>query len=176
MKKALILHAWFDTPESHWYRWLEKELKIRGYEVWLPELPTMNTDSPNMELMLKLITEADFVDSKTVVIGHSLGAVLALRIAERVTFQKGILIAGWDFNELTPEHQSFWPNMIDHAKIKENVGEWVVTISDNDPYITAVLEEDMAKRLGAKIIKAGRRGHYCARDGVTEVSEILEFV
>lgn len=176
MKKVLILHAWLDTPDNHWYRWLERELKARGFKVWLPELPTMNTNNPDMNKMLQFIVDSGFVDKDTTIVGHSLGSVLALRLAELILFKKGVILAGWDFNELTPEHQSFWPNLIDHRKIKENVRDWVVTISDNDPYITAILEEDMANRLGATGLRVGRKGHYCAKDGVTQVPEILEFL
>lgn len=30
MKKALILHAWYATPESDWYPWLKTELEKKG--------------------------------------------------------------------------------------------------------------------------------------------------
>ena len=123
MKKALILHAWFSKPEDNWYSWLMSELEKKGYEVWVPELPTMPTNAPDMETMLKFILEKNFVDGETVVIGHSLGSVLALRLAERIKFGKGILLAAWDYNDLTPEHQSFWQTMMDHKKILSNVNE-----------------------------------------------------
>lgn len=177
MKKALILHAWYATPDSDWYPWLKTELEKKGYEVWLPELPTMPTKDLDMEAMLKFILEKNFVDKDTMVIGHSLGSVLALRLAERVGFKKGILLAGWDYNDLTPEHQSFWTNMINHELIKKNVSEWVALISDNDPYVTKIIAHEMAARLGAKAVDMGARGHFLTKDnGVTEVPEILEFV
>jgi len=177
MKKTLILHAWFQTPESNWYPWLKGELEQRGYEVWVPELPIMPTDQPDMEAMLKFVMERDFVDADTVVIGHSLGSVLALRLAERIAFRKGILLAVWDFNDLTPEHASFWPNMIDHAKIKENVKEWIFPISDNDPYVTPAIAKEVAGRVNGRVVEMGKRGHFLTKeDGVSEVREILEFV
>lgn len=177
MKKALILHAWFQTPESNWYPWLKGELEKKSYEVWVPELPTMPTDAPDMEAMLKFILEKNFVDGEAVVIGHSLGSVLALRLAERIKFGKGILLAAWDYNDLTPEHASFWPNMIDHAKIKENVKEWVFPISGNDPYVTVAIAKEVAGRVGGKVLEVGKKGHFLTKeDGVTEVPEILELV
>lgn len=177
MKKALILHAWFQMPESNWYPWLKGELEKKGYKVWAPELPTMPTNTPDMEAMLKFILEKTFVDDETVVIGHSLGSVLALRLAERIKFGKGILLAAWDYNDLTPEHASFWPNMIDHAKIKENVKEWVFPISENDPYVTVAIAKEVAGRVNGKVLEVGKRGHFLAKeDGITELPEILEFV
>jgi hypothetical protein len=176
MKKVLILHAWYDSPASNWYPWLKKELEKRGYEVNAPELPTMGTGAPDMKMMLKFIFDNNLVDKDTVVIGHSLGAVLALRLAERVKFKQGILLAGWDYNDLTPEHQNFWVAMTDHTTIKKNVPSWVTIISDNDPYVTKAIAHEMAGRLGAKIVDAGVKGHFLAKDGVTEVPEILAFI
>ncbi len=176
MKKALFLHAWYATPESDWYPWLKAELQKKGYKVWIPEIPTMPTKSPDMETMLKFILEKNFIDENTVVIGHSLGSVLALRLAERAKFGKGILLAAWDYNDLTPEHQSFWPNMMNHELIKKNVPEWVMLISDNDPYVTKFIAHEMADRLSAKAVEVGTKGHFLTKDGVTQVPEILEFI
>jgi predicted alpha/beta hydrolase family esterase len=155
MKKALFLHAWYGTPASDWYPWLKNALVKKACEVWMPELPTMPTKSPDMETMLKFVIDKNFVDENTTVIGHSLGSVLALRLGERVKFKQGILLAGWDYNDLTPEHQSFWQSMMDHELIKKNVTEWVTLISDNDPYVTKIIAHEMADRLGAKTVDVG---------------------
>ncbi|MFH1244526.1 MAG: alpha/beta fold hydrolase [bacterium] len=176
MKKALILHAWFSRPADNWYPWLKNELEKKGYEVWVPKLPTMDTNAPDMETMLKLVMEKGFVDEDTIVIGHSLGSVLALRLAERIKFAKGILLAAWDYNDLTPEHQSFWKTMMDHGKIKESVKDWVFLISDNDPYVTKFIAHEVAGRVNGKAVDVGARGHFGEDDKVTEVPEILEFV
>ena len=176
MKKALILHAYTDTPEGNWYPWLKEELENRGYEVWMPELPTMDSKKPDMRPMLEVILKRKFVDKDTVVVGHSLGALLVLRLAEHVSFKTGIVLAGWDINDLDLRDEYFWPNNLDHALIRRNVPEWIVPISDNDPYISFYMTERMAERLGGKVIKMGRKGHFCTDDGVTEVSQILEFV
>ena len=175
MKKAVILHAWFSNPTSNWYPWLKNELEKKGYEVWVPELPTMPTKSPDMEPMLKFILEKNFVDKDTIVIGHSLGSVLAMRLAERLGFKKGILFATWDYNDLTPEHQSFWQTMMDHKKILSNVGEWVFPLSENDPYVTIAIAKEVAARLNGKVVEMGKKGHFGKDDGVKEVPEILEY-
>lgn len=176
MKKALILHSWFSTPADNWYPWLKNELEKMGYEVWAPELPTMSTKSPDMEAMLAFVLQKNFVDKDTIVIGHSLGAVLALRLAERIAFKKGIMLAVWDFNDLTPEHASFWPNMIDHSKIKANVAEWVFLISENDPYVTVAIAKEVAGRVNGKAVVVGKRGHFGKDEGITQVVEILDYV
>jgi len=176
MKKALILQSWFSTPEDNWYPWLKAELEKRGYRVMVPKLPTMDTSSPDMEAMLTHINSLNFVTEETLVIGHSLGSVLALRLAERRKFGKGILLAAWDFNDLTPEHQSFWQSLMDHTKIKENVKEWVFLISDNDPYVTKFIAHEVAARVDGKAVDVGSRGHFGKDENTKEVPEILEWV
>lgn len=176
MKKAVILHAWYSNPATNWYPWLKAELEKRDYLVWVPELPTMGTKNPQMEEMLKLIIDNGFVDEETIVIGHSLGAVLAMRLAERLSYAKGILLAAWDYNDLTPEHQSFWQTMIDHNKAKKNVCDWVFLISENDPYVTKAIAHEMAGRFGGVAVDVGARGHFGKKDGIIKVREILDYV
>lgn len=176
MKKVVILHAWYGTPNNDWYPWLKTELTKKGYEVWVPKLPTMPTKNPDMATMLKFLLEKNFIDKDTVVIGHSLGSVLCLRLAERISFKKGILLAGWDYNDLTPEHHTFWQTMMNHELLKRNVSQWIAIISDNDPYVTKIIAHEMAGRLGASIVDAGMKGHFLAKDAVTVVPEILDFV
>ena len=109
-KSALILHAWLNGPDKHWYPWLKTELENRGYTVYLPEIPTMNTNAPDLTTQMKFIEENVPLDSNIVVFGHSLGCLLAMRLAEKHALGKLFLVAGWDFDDLTTEHQSFWPN------------------------------------------------------------------
>src|SRR3989338_2170809 len=131
-QKAIILHAWYSNSKFNWYPWLKKELEKKGYKVYLPELPTMNTDLPDMALQLKTIQNAVDIDEDTTVIGHSLACLLAMRLAERKKYKKMVLVAGWDINDLTVEHRLVWPSKINHTKIKENVEEIYCLSSDND--------------------------------------------
>lgn len=134
----------------------------------------MNTDLPDLEAQLPVA--AAFLKENTIVIGHSLGSLLAMRLAEKFTFGKMILVAGWDFNELTIEHQLFWKNPIDHASIKQHVSDIVCVTSDNDPYITAITVDDMSKRLGAKYMLIKGAGHFTSSYGITEIPELLELI
>lgn len=174
MKKALILHAWYDKPDSHWYPWLKNELEKKGYTVLIPELPTMNTDLPNMEKQLAAINEAILIDTDTTTIGHSLGCLLALRLAERKQYKKMILVAGWDFDDLTTkEHRLFWPNTINHKIIQQHVKKIYCISSDNDPYTSASDAKEMSKRLNGTFILVKGADHFTEKNGVTSIPELL---
>lgn len=176
VRKALILHCWYGNPKGDWYPWIKKELEKKGYKVFAPDLPTMRTNLPDMEKQLAVIGKTVEVDEDTMVIGHSLGAVLALRLAEKESFQKMFLVSGWDFNDLTKEHRLFWPDKINHSEIIKNVNEVYVFHSDNDPYITACQAEDMSKRLNGRFILIKGMGHFTKKGGVTKIPEILNYV
>lgn len=176
MKKALILQGWYQKPDSNFYPWLKEKLEKRGYEVFLPDLPTMHTDLPDMEKQLQFITEHVAIDSETIIIGHSIGCLLAMRLAEKFSFTKMILVAGWDFDDLTTEHQLFWPNKIDHKKIQAHVKEIYCLSSDNDPYINPFTVEEMSKRLHAKFIFIKNAGHFTDEYGIKKVPELLQLL
>jgi len=176
MKKALILQGWYQKLDSNWYQWLKSELEKKSYETYLPELPTMHTDLIDMEAQIAFLNKLLNLDKDTIVIGHSIGAVLALRLGERYQLGKIFTVAGWDFDDLTPEHRLFWKNKINHEQIKENVDEIYCISSDNDPYFTASTEEEMSKRLNAKFILIPGKGHFTDKFGISKIPEILEFI
>lgn len=175
-KNALILHAWYNTPDKHWYPWLKKELESRGYTVYLPEIPTMNSASPDLATQMAFIKKTVPLDESFVVIGHSLGTLLALRLAEKHSFSGMILISGWDYDDLTVEHASFWPDKLSHSAIGKNVGKILVTSTNNDPYMTDFSMKEMAKRLGAECLFIKDAGHFTKEYGRTEIPELLPFL
>jgi predicted alpha/beta hydrolase family esterase len=46
MKRAIIIHAWEETPTGQWLPWLKKELESAGWKVGVPEMP--NTKKPKL--------------------------------------------------------------------------------------------------------------------------------
>lgn len=176
MKQALILQGWYQKPHSNWYPWLKKELENKGYRVFLPDLPTMHTDLIDMVKQLAYINNLLQIDDQTTLFGHSIGAVLGMRLAEQNTCKKLFLIAGWDFDDLTREHRLFWKSKINHAQIRKNVSEIYCVSSDNDPYFTAFTVEEMSKRLGGKIILIKGAGHFTEKFGITKIPQLLKYI
>jgi len=119
MKTALILHAWYSKPNDNWYPWLKKKLEGKGYEVYIPDLPTMGTNLPDLKKQLDFVEKNFKLDKDTIVFGHSLGTLLAMRLAEKYSFKKMFLVAGWDFNDLTFEHRLFWKTQMNGLLIPQ---------------------------------------------------------
>jgi predicted alpha/beta hydrolase family esterase len=174
MKQALILQGWYQKPDSNWYPWLAEQLQQRGYTVFVPDLPTVHTDLPDWKAIEQAIHDTVEIDGDTVIIGHSLGCVMALRLAEKMSYKKMILVAGWDFNDLTHELLLFWEKPLDHAKIREHVKEIICVGSENDPDFTFDTTESMSKRLAGKALMVKGAGHFTEKFGVTQIPQLLD--
>ncbi|KKU81107.1 hypothetical protein A2971_05280 [Candidatus Gottesmanbacteria bacterium RIFCSPLOWO2_01_FULL_46_21] len=176
IRKALILQGWYQKPDSNWYPWLKEELENCGFTVYLPDLPTMHTDLPDMKKQLAFIEKLITIDKDTVIFGHSLGCLLGMRLAEKHSFDKLFLIAGWDFNDLSAEHRLFWKTSIHHNAIKRHVKNIYCISSDNDPYVTAFMAEEMSKRFGGKFILIKSAGHFTEKYKISVIPQLLSYL
>src|SRR3989338_4984017 len=98
MKNALILHGSGNNSLGNWYPWLKQKIENRGYKVWSPDLP--NSEKPMKDVWLNAVfsnSQWEF-NKESVIIGHSAGATLILRILEKLPtgtqINKAILVAG----------------------------------------------------------------------------------
>lgn len=176
MKQALILQGWPQKTSKHWYPWLKKELTSQGFKVFLPAIPTMYSKNPHMPTQIKFLEKLVKLDQDTVVIGHSLGTQLAMRLAEKHQYKTMILVGGWDFNDLTKGIESFWSNKINHKKIIKNTKKRFVVHSNNDPYITKLIASDMSDRLNAKFVYIKDGGHFMGEDGYKKFPKLLTLI
>jgi hypothetical protein len=176
MKNALMLHAWYSKPEANWYPWLKTKLEEKYYQVFSPRIPTFDSASPQLKNSMDFIEKDYPIDKETIIIGHSLGCLLALRLAEKYLLNKIILVAGWDFDDLTKEHNSFWTNKISHNLIIKNVKEIYCITSDNDPYITLFQAQEMTKRLGGKLVLVKKGGHFATTEKTKQIIQLLPLI
>ncbi len=187
MKNALILHGAGNNSQGNWFPWLKSELEKKGYKTWSPDLP--NSDVPiQKEWLDTILNNKDWeLNSESVIIGHSAGATLILRILEKlpegVKIDKAILVAGpidkGKFSEFFQYKEDLTKEPCDWEKIKVSCSRFVFVASDNDPYDCGERHAKvMHERLGGELIIKAGQGHFNL-----EVSEdyrqfplILEFL
>ncbi|MBI5073039.1 hypothetical protein HZA99_04435 [Candidatus Woesearchaeota archaeon] len=46
MKYAIIVHGTDGHPQENWFPWLKEKLKLYGYEVFVPQFPTPQNQTP----------------------------------------------------------------------------------------------------------------------------------
>lgn len=95
MKRVLILHGYGAGIDECFYSWLKLELEKLGCIVKLPVLVT--TDYPNIADQVEYLINNHYSDAVDIVIGHSLGCVVGMKLAERLDHNMDslILVAGF---------------------------------------------------------------------------------
>ena len=121
MKNAIILHGTANTPEGNWFRWLERELKNAGYDVWLPQLP--DAQMPNAQKYNDFLLNHNFdFNDETIMVGHSSGAVAILNLLQELPDRESIgaaFLVGAFKGPLGKESRSeLFPKPFDFRKIK----------------------------------------------------------
>jgi predicted alpha/beta hydrolase family esterase len=184
MKRVFIIHGWTGKPNEHWLPWLASELKKKGFEVYLPEMP--ETDNPKMELWIPYLKkQVGTADEDTYFVGHSIGCLAILRYLEKYNEKIGgaVLVAPW----ITLNPESFaapedkevvdlWiDGGFDWKKLKDLCPNFMALFSEDDPDVPFADNKPIfEKELGTKIIVEEGKGHFTAEKGVTELPVVLE--
>ncbi len=187
MKNVLILHGSFGNPDKNWYPYVGKKAQAKGYVVHIPQLT--HIDKLDLDKTYTFLIEQNFINSETVLIGHSSGAAYILGIFQRVTptlvLQKAILVAGFVDAHLTDElfqvvskehYYKLFPPKWDWEKIKNSCKKFIIIQSNNDPYVQMRHAEFLTKKLNGKlvIIKNGR--HFSVSTGGNRFKEFPEII
>jgi predicted alpha/beta hydrolase family esterase len=166
LKRAIILHGTGGSPESNWFRWLEAELKRRGYEIWLPALP--HPEHPSLRENVDYVREhLPFpIDDQTLLIGHSSGAILALIIAQELAEPAFGIVAVSVFRNAPSKATDWKANSrlfdveFDFEAIKTHAGKLLFVHSDNDPYVPLEQARSVADGCQAELVVMSGQGHF----------------
>jgi uncharacterized protein len=163
MKNAIILHGTGNTPEGNWFRWLEKELQKRGYEVWLPQLP--DAEMPNAGKYNKLLLNNGFdFNNETILVGHSSGAVSILNLlqelSENVEIKASFLVGAFRGPLNNAARSELFPKSFDFEKIKSRCGKFIFIHSDNDPYCPLDDAKFLTGKLDGELVVESGQGHF----------------
>ena len=183
MNKIYIVHCWDGTKDDGWYPWLDDKISNENNEVIRFNMP--NTAHPKIEeWVAELDKQVNDLGEKTYFVGHSIGCQTIMRYLERKNIDRigGMLfVAPW--LDLLPEaindDESFnvaypWIHTpIDFEKIKRITNKITCIFSNND-YFVSLTQQDVFKKLNAKIVIVNDKGHISADDGVEELDEIYD--
>lgn len=163
MKNAIILHGTDNTPEGNWFRWLEKQLQERGYDVWLPQLP--DAARPNAQKYNQLLLSHGFdYNQETLLIGHSSGAAAILNLLQElpdsVKIKAAFLVGAFEGPLGKDTRSELFPKPFDFAKIKARCRKFILIHSDNDPYCPLPGAKFLAGKLEGELIIESGQGHF----------------
>ena len=109
----VLLHGYGGTPEKNFFPWVKETLEAQGFNVQTPLLP--DTENPTENKQVKYILKNINIDQNTVLFGHSLGSVVAMKVVERLSHPIAGLVLSGTFSR---------PNFIDHPRPFENTFNW----------------------------------------------------
>ncbi len=89
----VLLHGFKGTPDGIFFPSLKKELNKQGVKYQAPQLP--NASEPTEEEQVSFVLQNCQFDENTILFGHSLGAVVAMKVLEKLPIKiAGLVLAG----------------------------------------------------------------------------------
>jgi len=152
MENFILLHGYRASPDMNFFGWLKRELEAEGHEVSVPVLP--NTGEPDIAEQIAHVLKNENFDENTVLLGHSLGSVVALKVAESLEkpIKRLILTAGFStpFKRMKFEGTFDWE--FDCDKIKKNSGDVTILRDLGDKRVPARCADTLKEKFGGKLV------------------------
>ncbi|MFH0869954.1 MAG: class I tRNA ligase family protein [archaeon] len=156
----VILHGYSGKPEGGFRPWLKNELEKRNCHVSIPALP--NTNNPEVKEQTEFVLKNQKFDKDTVLVGHSLGCAVALKVVENLEspIKKLILAAGFlepNFKDKKRDIRNEYDWKFDFEKMKKNVKEIIILRDSSDYAVPHEQADKIREKIGGIIVdfKAG---------------------
>jgi uncharacterized protein len=146
-----------------------------AYDCWLPQVArdlralglTVSNESFPDPVVARAAIWLPFIaslgtDDHTIIVGHSSGAVAAMRYAETHSLLGSVLVGACytDLGDATERASGYYAAPWDWPAIKAHQ-QWILQFaSPDDPYIPIVEARYIQKQLGTKYYELAKRGHF----------------
>ncbi|XP_078086701.1 serine hydrolase RBBP9 [Mustelus asterias] len=150
-----------DVEDSNWYKWAKDRLKqIPDFQCLLQNMPDPLT--ARKTIWLPFMEKTLQCDEQTVIIGHSSGAVAAMRYAETHRVYGIILVSAYtsDLGDANERESGYFSSPWQWEKIKCNCKCIVQFGSTDDPFLPWSEQQKVADGLQAELHKFTDRGHF----------------
>lgn len=182
MSNIFIFHGTEGYPEENWFPWLKERLETMGHKVFVPQFPSPPVVPAKISEWFDALSGYEqHINENTIIIGHSLGGVFALRVLERLEHPiRAACFTGTPVG-VKPilnydRDNSFSGFVFDWSAIRSKAENFVVFQSDDDPYVSLGNGEELAKKLGIELCFVTNAGHFNKKSGYTKFDELLEKV
>lgn len=147
------------TTQHNWFPYLKEELEKLGLEVIAAIFPDPIVASEKK--WLPFVKELG-ADEKTILIGHSSGAVAAMRFAETSKILGSVLVGACytDLNDELEKQSGYYNRSWDWETIKANQ-KWIIQYASvDDPYIPVEEARHIHTQLGTAYYEYKDQGHF----------------
>ena len=161
----VLIHGYGETPDKVWFPWIHRKAEDKGWRVWAPFMP--NPLKPEYAVWMKIVqTMAKKWDRNTVIIGHSLGGVLAIRALEKSGVKvKALITVAAPFSSTVAVRQviAFFNQKINWSALRRQAKRFVTIHSKNDPLVPYDHAYRYQEVLGSKLVFAPQKNHFIGK-------------
>lgn len=161
-----------DITKNHWYSHVTEKLQELGVDVILENMP--DPDIARMKYWIPFI-EKHLQNEEGILIGHSSGAVAAMRYLEKHKLVGAVLIGAChtDLGIEKEKQAGYYDEPWNWDLIKKN-SQWIIQFhSINDPFIPIEEARFVAKKLNTEYHELNQ-GHFSRSEGKLEFPELIK--
>lgn len=163
--------------KHHWYKWLRDGLIAHGFEVIAQDMPDPHL--ARRSFWLPFIEEKIGDDPRAIVIGHSSGAVAAMRYIETHYVSGVILVSAChsDLGIASEKISGYYKDPWQWDAMKKHAG-WIVQFaSKDDPFISIEEARFVHEKTQSEYFEFEDRGHFMGSNkGGRQFPEVLDIV
>jgi len=148
------------TKKDNWFPSVKQELEHAG-------LTVIDEDFPDSVLArscywLPFLQNELKVDENTILVGHSSGAIAAMRLAEKQRILGSVLVGTYytDLNIDAEKQSGYFDTPWDWERIKNNQSWTVIFASQNDPWIPVAEPRFIHEKLDCEYHEYKGDGHF----------------
>lgn len=174
--RIILVHGYKSSPSGNFLPWLERELRARGFDVVIPELP--EPENPDRDVWTETLVKTCAPLKETdIIVGHSLGGAAALRMLEaaeaRSTPHAMVMIATpWMIKD--EKFRGFFMSELDFEVLMWRASKFVVIHAQNDPIIPVDHGKRYASALHATLITPETGEHFQGEEYPIILQAILD--
>lgn len=148
------------TTKQFWFPSIQNELESQGVEVVAAEFP--DPELARARYWLPFLQKELKVDKETVIVGHSTGAIAAMRYAEQYPILGSILVGSYytHLNIDSEKKSGYFDTPWQWEKIRNNQQWTVIFASQDDPWIPIAEPRYIHQQLQCEYHEFCNQGHF----------------
>ncbi|MEX2007943.1 MAG: class I tRNA ligase family protein [Candidatus Spechtbacterales bacterium] len=164
----VLLHGFTGSPKDNFFPWLKEQLEAQGHTVQMPTLP--DTNEPTEEGQVGHVLKTCTFDENTILFGHSLGSVVALKVLEKLDIRiAGLVTAGGFVDPNFADEDRIFADkfkwIFNFEKIRNAAGFITVLQGDEDSAVSDEQAARLAQGLNVPVVRAHvGEDHFCAKE------------
>ncbi len=173
--KIILIHGnGGGTAEDNWFPYLKKEFEQLGIKVVAKTFP--DNDLAREKYWLPFLKNELGTDENTIIIGHSSGAVVAMRFAEENKVLGSVLVSACytDLGDEKEKISGYYNRPWNWQAIMENQ-KWIIQYASvDDPYIPISEAHYVRDHLNSQYFEYADQKHFYPKFDFPEIVQVVK--